>query len=116
MKMPLVILVTLGCAVGGQLLLKTGMSRIGRVGRTGRPRWRRGVGALLRGLLLYGLSAVLWLYVLSRTELSYAFPFLSLTYVAILLTARFGLNEPLGANRVAGSLLIVLGVLLVSLS
>lgn len=32
------------------------------------------------GLLLYGLSAVCWLWVLSRAPLSYAYPILSLTF------------------------------------
>ena len=53
---------------------------------------------------------------LSRVELSYAFPFLSLAFVAIMLGARFGLAESLPRHRILGSAFIVLGVVLVGLS
>ena len=110
------ILLSIGCAVGGQLLLKAGMNQIGRIGRARRLRWRQGIRSVAAGLALYGLSAIIWLYVLSRVELSYAFPFLSLSYVAVLAGARWGLNERLGIHRLVGSALIVLGVLAVSIS
>ena len=117
MTMVLVILGSIGCAVGGQLSLKHGMNRIGRVTRSAhRLNWRPGAPGLIAGLSFYGVSTVLWLYALSRVELSYAFPFLSLSYVAIMLGARFGLSEPLHTNRLLGSMFIVLGVILVGLS
>ena len=37
--------------------------------------------AVWGGLLLFGLSAFVWLAVLSRASLSFAYPFASLTYV-----------------------------------
>ena len=111
-----VTLLSIACAVSGQFLLKKGMNQIGRVSRSGGLRWRAGLGSLAQGLSLYGLSAALWLVVLSRVPLSYAFPFLSLSYVAILAAAHWGLGEELGPSRITGSLLIVLGVLMVSLS
>ena len=117
--MPLIVAVivaSIGCAVAGQLSLKSAMNRIGRVSRQGTLRWPAGAWPLFRGLALYGVSTVLWLFVLSRVELSFAFPFISLSYVAILLGARFGLREHLNPSRLVGSALIILGVLLVSLS
>lgn len=117
MTMVLVILGSIACAVGGQLSLKYGMNRTGRVTRSAhRLDWKAGAPGLLAGLSFYGVSTVLWLYALSRVELSYAFPFLSLSYVAIMLGARFGLSEPLHRNRLLGSVFIVLGVILVGLS
>lgn len=117
MSMVLVILASIGCAVGGQLSLKRGMNRTGRVSRSNRALdWRAGAGGILAGLSFYGFSTLLWLYALSRVELSYAFPFLSLSYVAIILGARFGLSETLPRHRLLGSAFIVLGVILVGLS
>lgn len=115
--MVLVILASIGCAVGGQLSLKRGMNRTGRVSRSN-PHldWRAGAPGILAGLSFYGTSTILWLYALSRVELSYAFPFLSLSYVAIMLGARFGLSEALPRHRLLGSAFIVLGVVLVGLS
>lgn len=113
----LVILASMACAVGGQLSLKRGMNRAGRVSRSSeRIDWRAGAGGVLGGLAFYGLSTVLWLFALSRVELSYAFPFLSLAFVAIMVGARIGLAERLRTSRIVGSLFIILGVILVGLS
>ncbi len=117
MTMVLVILASIACAVGGQMSFKSGMNRVGRVTRSGTGlSWRRGAPAVLRGLTFYATSTVLWLYALSRVELSYAFPFLSLAFVAIMFGARFGLGEAMPRHRVLGSGFIILGVVLVGLS
>lgn len=103
-------------AVCGQVLFKAGMNRVGRIGRGERPRWSAGASALALGLVAFGSSMLLWLYTLSRVELSFAFPFVSLSYVGIVLVARFGLGERVGRHRLMGSALIVLGVLIVSMT
>jgi drug/metabolite transporter (DMT)-like permease len=66
------------------------------------------------GLFLFGLSALVWLTVLSRASLSFAYPFASLTYVLILLFDRFWLNETVPALRWAGVAFIVTGIVLIS--
>ena len=66
------------------------------------------------GLLLFGLSALVWLAVLSRASLSFAYPFASLTYVLILLFDRLWLDESVPALRWAGVALIVTGIVLIS--
>lgn len=66
------------------------------------------------GLALFGLSAVVWLAVLSRTTLSFAYPFASLTYVLILLADRFVLDQPIPGLRYAGVACIILGIVLVA--
>ena len=71
---------------------------------------------MLAGLSFYGVSTFLWLFALSRVELSYAFPFLSLAFVAIMIGARVGLAEQLRRTRILGSAFIILGVILVGLS
>ena len=48
---------------------------------------------------LFVLSAAVWLIVLSRASLSYAYPFVSLTYALILLFDRFVLNESVPSLR-----------------
>lgn len=103
-------------AVAGQVCLKTGMNRAGRVGRRARVDLRAAAPFVALGLASYFTSMLLWLFTLSRVELSYAFPFVSLSYVAILVIARQGLGESLDRTRWTGSGLIVLGVLLVGWS
>lgn len=65
---------------------------------------------LWSGILCYGVSMLFWLYVLSRMELSKAYPMVSLGYVITLLIGYFLLNEPLSYPKVIGIVLIVAGV------
>lgn len=119
MSSPTLLLVILGsivCAVSGQVSFKTAATRAGdrriSLGHLLRP----ALLPLLVGFCLYGLSMLLWLFALSRVELSYAFPFVSLSYVGIILAARLRLGEQLYGSRILGAAIIVLGVLLVSFS
>lgn len=66
------------------------------------------------GLLLFGLSALVWLVVLSRASLSFAYPFAALTYVLILLFDQFVLNDTVPPLRWAGVAFIGVGIVLVS--
>lgn len=71
---------------------------------------------VIGGLTLYGLGMVFWLGVLSRVDVSQAYPFVGLGF---LLTMAFGvllLGEPFSIGRAAGTLLVLAGVLLVARS
>jgi multidrug transporter EmrE-like cation transporter len=67
------------------------------------------------GLVLYGASAVLWLWVLSRLDVSVAYPLVSLGFVVTLALGVLWLGEPFSWLRVAGCTLIVVGVSLLAL-
>jgi drug/metabolite transporter (DMT)-like permease len=66
------------------------------------------------GLFLFGLSASVWLAVLSRTSLSFAYPFASLTYVLILLFDRFWLHQQVPIVRWVGVFFIMVGIVLIA--
>lgn len=66
------------------------------------------------GLFLFGLSALVWLVVLSKASLSFAYPFAALTYVLILLFDQFVLDETVPPLRWAGVAFIGVGIILVS--
>ena len=68
------------------------------------------------GLASYGLSLVLWLYVLANLELSKAYPLVSLGYVLAAILGFLFLNEQLNATRIAGLIFIVIGVCLIARS
>lgn len=68
------------------------------------------------GLLLYGASAALWLYVLGHVEVSRAYPFIGLGFVLTAVLGALLLNESVGAMRIAGTLLVCAGVYLVGKS
>lgn len=65
---------------------------------------------LIGGLLCYGLSIVLWVYVLSRTEASYAYPFLGLGFVMVAAAGWFFLGETMSMQKIIATLVIVAGV------
>ena len=70
--------------------------------------------SILAGLTIFVLSAAVWLVVLSRVSLSFAYPFASLTYVLILVFDRFVLDQPISGLRYAGVALIIVGLVLIS--
>jgi len=62
------------------------------------------------GLALYGASVLLWLWVLSRLDVSLAYPLVSLGFVLTFALGVGWLGEPFTWQRTAGCALIVLGV------
>lgn len=71
---------------------------------------------LLGGISCYGLSMIFWLYVLSKLELSKAYPLVSLGYVFTLLLGYFLLHEPVNNYKILGVSLIILGVFIITKS
>jgi drug/metabolite transporter (DMT)-like permease len=115
------ILLSVGLSAMAQLTLKHGMNlvnddlRPARFGLDGQSlRSLVTTWAIWAGLVLFGLSALVWLVVLSRASLSFAYPFASITYVLILLFDRFWLNESVPGLRWAGVVFIAIGIFLVS--
>jgi multidrug transporter EmrE-like cation transporter len=113
------ILLSVVLAAVAQLTLKHGMDQV--AAGTGMLRFDaeslRDVvttPAVWVGLVLFGLSAAVWLSVLSRVSLSFAYPFASLTYVLIVLADRFVLDQEIPALRYAGVVCIVVGIVLVA--
>ena len=62
------------------------------------------------GLSAYVLSMACWLAVLSKTDLSFAYPMLSIGYVAILLIGWLAFGEVVSPLRWLGVLLICVGI------
>jgi drug/metabolite transporter (DMT)-like permease len=113
------ILLSVVLAAVAQLTLKHGMNQV--AADTGVLRFSADSAravvttpSVWAGLALFGLSAVVWLAVLSRVSLSFAYPFASLTYVLILLADRFVLDQEITAFRYAGVACIVIGIVLVA--
>jgi drug/metabolite transporter (DMT)-like permease len=67
--------------------------------------------------LLFGfLSLFIWLFILSKVDLNLAFSLDSMHYIFIALASQFLLKEKVRLTRWVGTLLIVLGITLVTLS
>jgi drug/metabolite transporter (DMT)-like permease len=113
------ILLSVALAASAQLTLKHGMNQVTAASGTatlsaGSVRTILTNLSVLGGLAIFGLSAVVWLLVLSRASLSFAYPFASLTYVLILLADRFILHEDIPILRWVGVFAIVTGIILVA--
>jgi drug/metabolite transporter (DMT)-like permease len=113
------ILLSVALAATAQLTLKHGMNQVTEASGTatlsgGSLRAVVTNLSVLGGLAIFGLSAVVWLLVLSRASLSFAYPFASLTYVLILLADRFVLHEEIPLLRWAGVFAIMTGIILVA--
>ena len=71
---------------------------------------------ILLGLGSYVISVAIWLLVLARVEVSYAYPFLSVGYVVVTLMGYFVFQESLSWIRVVGISIIIVGVILLARS
>ena len=104
-----------------QLLLKQGMVATGQFAfnvqgvATAFPRLVMNPFLVL-GMGAFVISMASHLLVLSRVELSFAYPFLSLAYVVVLLASHVLFGETLNTFRVAGVALICVGTVLISKS
>lgn len=66
------------------------------------------------GLALYGGAALVWLLVLARVDVSLAYPFVGLGFVVTMFLAWAFLGEPVTPQRVAGTLLIAAGIVVLA--
>lgn len=102
-----------------QLALKQGMRTIGHFAfqLENAPRIVLAVSSspfILSGLVCYVISVLIWLLVLSRVEVSYAYPLLSFGYIVTALAGQFFFNETIGLTRWSGIVVICLGVWLIT--
>lgn len=105
-----------------QLLLKSGTSAMGGAISLGGG---QAVSTLLRiatqpwilaGLACYGVSVLVWIMALSRTDVTLAYPMLSLGYVAASAGACLFLGEPVSLQRLCALAIILAGVALLARS
>lgn len=68
------------------------------------------------GLVLYAVAMLLWLAILSRVELSYAYPMLSLGYAFVVLASWLIFNEHVSLLRFMGVFFICIGVTMIGRS
>ena len=114
------ILFTVLTNAAAQIMLKKGMLGVGAI-ELGDGLVRTVLRIALNPWVFLGLSTFVismasHLVVLSRVELSFAYPFLSLAYVVVAIYAYYVFKEDVNALRVAGIGFICLGTILISRS
>lgn len=117
----MLILIATVLGIGGQFMLKHGMTQMGPLGLSMStvPQliWKIATAPyVIGGLLIYGIGTFFWLITLSRIELSVAYPFVSLNHVLIFLIAWLVLREQISPLRATGVAVICVGMLLVARS
>ena len=71
---------------------------------------------ILAGLTLYGVATILWLFILTKVQLSVAYPFQSLAYLFAIIGAYFFFGESITLMKVLGVLIIIIGVSILGFS
>jgi drug/metabolite transporter (DMT)-like permease len=117
----LLILANVAMTSLAQIILKFGMSspEVARM-LSGGIRLSGAVSVLLHpwvisGLVLYFAAALVWLLVLSKVDVSLAYPFVGLGFLVTMALAWAFLGEAVTTTRIAGTLLIAAGVALLAM-
>lgn len=71
---------------------------------------------IMVGLALYGISAFVWIAAIEKVQLSYAYPMAALGYVLVAAMSVWFFQEPMSIMRIAGLVIIVVGVIVISQS
>lgn len=117
----ILIIVSIFLTAGGQLMLKMGMAQIGHFDfniHNLLPIMYKVVTNLpiLGGLFIYFISLAIWLMVLSRAEVSFAYPLISMGYIINALAAYYWFGENLTPTRILGICIVITGVFLIARS
>jgi multidrug transporter EmrE-like cation transporter len=94
----LLILTSVSLNAAAQVLMRTGMLQVGEVGVNAQTLFKAlpgmaGNGFLWLSILCYGISILIWMIVLSRVEVSFAYAFSSLGFVLVTIFGSFILKE-----------------------
>lgn len=117
----LMILFTVTTNAVAQILLKRGMLVVGEVNLGEGSILQTGLRIALQpwvilGLAIFVVSMASHLVVLSKVELSFAYPFLSLAYIIVAAYSFFVFGESVTGLRIAGYALICAGTIVIAMS
>lgn len=115
----LFLLIMIVLTVYGQVILKWRMDQIGSLPPGFWPGLRHLLGllvdpAIVSSFVAAFVASLAWMAAMTRFELSYAYPFTSLNFVAVLVLSVWLLGEQLTVQKVVGIGLIMLGTAVAS--
>lgn len=115
----IILLISVAMGATGQFLFRLGMKSYGQVSAAGAFRQLFSIvfiPAVFIGFIMFGMSSIIWLSVISKSQLSYAYPMVSIGYILTLILSKVFLNEQVSPIRAFGTILIICGVLFISKS
>jgi len=100
--------------IAGETTLKRGMNQIGELHFNVPVLVRTFTSpSIIVGFILVFGAAIVWLRVISRESLSWAYPMLALGYLPLLFASREVLGEEINLQRWLGTLVVIVGVTIV---
>jgi multidrug transporter EmrE-like cation transporter len=113
------ILLTLAFTVYGQLVLKWQMGGAGPLPEAGLDKIAFLLRQFLNPWIISGfasavLASMAWMAAMTRFHLGYAYPFMSLAFVIVMIFGVVFLGEAVSLGRVAGTLLVVAGLFVIA--
>ena len=120
MKNLLLILINVFLNSVAQILMRHGMLKIGKIELNNNfiyeiPKMLSSIW-VWSSLVCYGVSAIIWMVVLSRVEVSFSYPFVALGFVIVALAGHFLFQEQITLPRIIGIALICIGILFIAKS
>ena len=113
------IFMTVVFTVYGQMVLKWQVSRYGTLPSSFMP-------ALIFILKLFAnawvlscflsafLASLCWMAAMTKFEISYAYPFMSLSFIVVMVLSIFLLSEPLSWSKALGTIIVICGLVVLS--
>ncbi|PPR29688.1 MAG: 4-amino-4-deoxy-L-arabinose-phosphoundecaprenol flippase subunit ArnE [Alphaproteobacteria bacterium MarineAlpha9_Bin2] len=103
-----------------QIFLKTGMTSLSPINFNGSILKTTQSIILnpynLLGFISYGLSIIIWLWVLYKVDVSFAYPFQALGYILVTFLAWMLFNEEINMLKIIALTFISLGLIILALS
>lgn len=69
---------------------------------------------VISGILATFLAGVSWMLVMTKFEISYAYPFISLNYILVLVAGFVLFHESVSLPKLIGSALVILGIIVIA--
>lgn len=69
---------------------------------------------ILGGMFFFGVSSLLWIKVLTRSELSLVYPLVSLSYILVAVLSFLLLKEQFTVQKILGIAVIIIGVIVLN--
>jgi multidrug transporter EmrE-like cation transporter len=113
------ILITLILTIYGQLILKWRLNFLGHLPDGFQKQFVYIYSALIDPYILSSflaafLASITWIAALTKFHLSYAYPFMSISFIAVLIMSNIFFNVPLTVNKIIGIVMITGGLIIAS--
>jgi EamA-like transporter family. len=110
----ILIIISVILSASAQILLKYGVKNISITGSVFHILVQYINIYVLLGIMSYIGSMIIWLYVLTKVDVGYAYSFTSLGFVLVMLFSIILFGENVNTFKIAGTLFIALGIILIA--